>query len=125
MVRIRTSGRTALSGFSPGCRAAGAANPMTRLNFGTMRTETRLLIVALIGLIVVVAFTTLAAPSTSSTPLSIHSSERDGAMALRLWLEQSGYPIRELVSSPVQPSSVQALFVLDPITDYTDKEAST
>ncbi len=64
------------------------------------------------------------APLPQGPSLSVRSGDAGGAMALRLWLEQSGYTVRELLANPVQPEQVDVLFVLDPFIPYSSQEAA-
>ena len=45
-------------------------------------------------------------------------------MVLRLWLEQSGYSVREVLSDPIQTADLDVLFVLDPFVPYRSEEAA-
>jgi hypothetical protein len=68
-----------------------------------IRTDVRLLVGSLIAITIVAVVAALTAPPPPGPPLSIRSAEADGAMVLRLWLEQSGYQVRELVSARFDP----------------------
>jgi hypothetical protein len=87
-------------------------------------TDVRLLVGSLIALSIVAVVAALGAPPPPA-PLSIRSAEADGAMVLRLWLEQTGYQVRELVSSTIRPEATDVLFILDPLTSYSSAEASS
>jgi hypothetical protein len=77
-------------------------------------SDTRILIVALIGIVVVAAITVAVSPPPEAPAMSVRSADRDGAMALQLWLERAGYNVREVVSLS-DLDSIDVLFVLEPL----------
>ncbi|HVO43199.1 MAG TPA: DUF4350 domain-containing protein [Aggregatilineales bacterium] len=72
------------------------------------------ILVAVVAAIVFLSVVSVAtAPAPQPPPLSVHNSGPDGAMALQMWIAQSGYAVRELITW-TQLSSVDVLFLLDP-----------
>lgn len=86
-------------------------------------TDARLLLVGLISVVVFSIFTALSGSDTNIPPSSVRSDGKEGAMALRRWLEASGYEVREMVSSAIQPGDLDVIFVLNPSFYYTMEEA--
>src|SRR5215470_14186689 len=86
-------------------------------------SDIRLIGGVLIALIVIVVLTLIVGPG-QNIPLSVHSSYPSGAMALRLWIERSGYDVHEITANPIQMGSEGALFILEPDTTYTAAEAT-
>lgn len=86
-----------------------------------IQSDVRILMAVLIAVVVLAIGTVLSMPSPN-IPLSVRSDGADGAMALQLWLSQSGYRTRELTSWS-ELDAVDVLFLLDP-TDhlYADDE---
>lgn len=84
--------------------------------------DRRFLIVALIAIVVLAVLSVIAAPATPTPALSVRSSKRDGALALRLWLERSGYAVQE-VPSLNHLDAVDTLFLLEPIIFYNENDA--
>jgi hypothetical protein len=86
-------------------------------------SDTQLLIVALSAIILISVISLSFAPGPAAPPLSVRSDAAPGAMALRRWIEASGYQVREVLSDPIEVGGLNALFVLDPMTPYTFEEA--
>jgi hypothetical protein len=91
---------------------------MRKLPFLDIRLVPILLFVVLILALIIQMLTPPDAP-----PLSVRSAEADGAMVLRLWLEENGYKAIEVLAKPISPGSIKALFVLAPLISYTEDEA--
>ncbi len=85
--------------------------------------DIRLVFPALLAVAVVIIIAQLLA-APPGPPLSVRNADADGAMVLRLWLEQSGYTVREVLSKPIQPEPVRVLAVLDPTVSYSDTEVA-
>lgn len=95
---------------------AGTAPPTTGgLQSPTFRSLAVILVLLLIGAFL----STLLAPQAQKPSLSVRSDERNGAMALRLWLERSGYQVSDRVSIPADLDQVDLLFVLQPAISYS------
>jgi hypothetical protein len=92
---------------------------MTRIN------ETWLLMAAVTVVTVIAAAITIAQPSEDYPTLSDRSTNADGALAFRLWLEQTGYSTHEILSNPIQLGDEDALFILAPLMSYSNQEAKT
>jgi len=90
---------------------------MTRLS------DNRLIAGALVGIVLVAVFTLLVSPPPPAPALSVRSAASDGAMALSLWLEQSGFTVRQVLSNPIKFGEIDALLVLNPLYPYADAEA--
>jgi hypothetical protein len=90
----------------------------------TRAIDARLLLGLLVGVAALALVAVFVTPLPGGPPLSIRSGEADGAMVLRLWLEQSGYHVRELLSDSIDPEGVDALFVLNPLIAYSPDEAA-
>ncbi len=89
---------------------------------GQLSRDGRILIGALIALAVLSVISVLtAAPPPVTIPLSVRNQDEQGAMALRLWLERSGYEVRELLAWD-ELNRLDALFILQPIIDYSPAE---
>jgi hypothetical protein len=86
-------------------------------------TDTRILVAAIVGIIVVGIISVIAMPPPPAPPLSVRSAEPDGAMALSLWLEESGYTVKQVLSNPIKFGETDVLFILDPLVLYTEDEA--
>jgi len=76
-----------------------------------------------VSLILIAVMTLLAGPGESGPPLSVHNSDPDGAMALRLWLERSGYAVHEITVEPIQMESEAHCSFLTPIRLIQQSEA--
>lgn len=87
-------------------------------------SDIRLLGGVLLALIIIAVMTLIAGPGQSGPPLSVHNSEPDGAMALSLWVERSGFGVDEITEDPIQMGKERTLFILDPQTPYTAVEAT-
>jgi hypothetical protein len=81
-------------------------------------TDTKLLMIGLAALVIFTIFSVLNSRGPSGSRASVRSAEADGALALRLWLEESGYDVRELVNSRTSPQGLDVIFVLQPASDY-------
>lgn len=82
-------------------------------------TNTRILFLVIGLAVAFVVFTVLTAPAPRVPPLSVRGAAPDGALALRLWLEESGYETRELTMiSGLDDADV--LFVLNPLLPYVN-----
>lgn len=86
-------------------------------------TEYHVLILALVGILVFAILKASSASDSSDRPFSIRRSTPDGALALRLWLEKSGYQVKALSSNLLQLDEIDVLFLLEPYDDYTPAEA--
>jgi hypothetical protein len=86
--------------------------------------EARLLVFGLVGLVIIAILITLFAPTPDAPTLSVRSDKAEGAMALRLWLERSGYRTGEMLSDPVVLDDQDAHFILNPLVAYTETEAN-
>ncbi len=86
-------------------------------------TDNRLIAVAGIGIVLVAVLTLLFSSPPPAPPLSVRNIDSEGTMALSLWLEQSGFKVRQILSNPIKFGEVDALFVLNPLYPYTDAEA--
>lgn len=86
-------------------------------------TDTRLLFVGIIGVILAAILTVQFAPKPTAPPFSVRSDKSTGAMVLWRWLERSGYDVRQLVSSTFAGDELDVLFVLNPGWPYTLIEA--
>ncbi|NDJ60708.1 MAG: DUF4350 domain-containing protein [Chloroflexi bacterium] len=86
-------------------------------------TDLQYLIIGLVGIVVVAYVAALANPGVPPGPLSARSEQRNGVLALRLWLEESGYVVRTYTDT-VRLDDLDLLFVLNPPTPYTDVRAA-
>jgi hypothetical protein len=86
-------------------------------------TDNRLIVIAVLGIVLVAVLTLLFSAPPPAPPLSVRSDDSEGTMALSLWLEQSGYTVRQVLSNPIKFGEVDALFVLNPLYPYSDSEA--
>lgn len=86
-------------------------------------TDNRLIVIAMLGIVLVGVLTVLFSAPPPAPPLSVRSVESEGSMALHLWLEQSGYTVRQVLSNPIRFGEIDSLFVLNPLYPYTDSEA--
>jgi hypothetical protein len=85
--------------------------------------DARILAASLVVLVILAAITVAVAPPPEAPPLSVRNADRDGAMALQMWLRDSGYDVREVLSYN-QLDDVDVLFVLEPeLFIYSDAEA--
>ncbi len=85
-------------------------------------TDTQYLILGLIGIVAVAYFLALVNPSgPGAGPLSARSADRDGVLALRLWLEESHYVVRTFTDD-VRLNDLRLLFVLNPPVPYTETD---
>lgn len=76
------------------------------------------------GAILLLAFVTLfTTPVPEAPALSIRNSGADGALALQMWLERSGYPVREITDRLTGLGRIDALFVLNPTVPYSETDA--
>jgi hypothetical protein len=86
-------------------------------------TDRRILLAAFVGIVLVGIITVVAVPPPPAPVLSVRSVAPDGAMALSLWLEQSGYRVRQVLSNPIKFGETEVLFILNPLVLYTNDEA--
>lgn len=77
------------------------------------RSDLRLLIGALVALVIVSGVIVLTRGAQGGTPLSVRSEREVGALALRSWLERSGYDVREVLTTPTGIDDVDVLFILN------------
>jgi hypothetical protein len=85
--------------------------------------DARILVASLVVLVILAAISVVVAPAPEAPPLSVRSADRDGAMALQMWLRRSGYDVREVLSYN-QLETIDVLFVLEPLLFiYTGEEA--
>lgn len=87
--------------------------------FRKLGRDTQILLAAVTGLLLVGIIGVLTAPTPEAPPLSIRSDRADGAMAFQLWLERSGYDVREVLSIEKQLNSLDVLVVLEPLVNYS------
>lgn len=86
-------------------------------------TDTQYLIFGLIGIVLAAYIVALVNPARPEPgPLSAESAKRDGALALRLWLEESGY-IVQTFTDEVSLDDLDLLLVLNPPAPYSVSEA--
>ena len=86
-------------------------------------TDTQYLILGLIGIVAVAYFLAVAnPPGQQAGPLSARSADRNGALALRLWLEESHYVVRTFTDA-VRLNDLDLMFVLNPPTPYSETES--
>jgi len=85
--------------------------------------EARLVVFVLAGLLLVAILAVLTS-AQHGPPLSIYSTDPDGGMALRLWLEKLGYPVHEWTPDDVPRAADTTLFVLAPTSTYSDRETA-
>jgi hypothetical protein len=90
--------------------------------FRTLQPEIRALIGGLLGIVILAIAFTFLLPKPTGVPLSVRDDDANGGMVLALWLERSGYQVRQVLSKPIQIDGVDVLFVLNPISPYTDQE---
>ncbi|HLY29329.1 MAG TPA: DUF4350 domain-containing protein [Aggregatilineales bacterium] len=83
----------------------------------------RLIVAVLAGLLLVAILVVLTG-AQSGPPLSIYSTDPDGAMALSLWLQKLGYSVREWIPDAVPQPADGMLFVLAPLTSYSQSETA-
>lgn len=76
------------------------------------RSDLRLLIGAFVALVIVSAII-VSRQEPPAFPLSVRNDRQYGAMALRLWLERSGYQVRETNSSASDLDDIDVLFKLN------------
>src|SRR5690606_17592446 len=74
-------------------------------------SDLRLLIGAFVALVIVSAII-VSRQEPPAFPLSVRNDRQYGAMALRLWLERSGYQVRETNSSASDLDDIDVLFKL-------------
>ncbi|NJL95622.1 MAG: DUF4350 domain-containing protein, partial [Anaerolineae bacterium] len=86
-------------------------------------SDRRLLVLGLVAVVIFSIVTAATSPRERGTLVSVDSVDPDGARALRLWLESSGYEVRELVGRSVLPEDLNTLFILAPRHAYTRAEA--
>jgi len=90
--------------------------------FRRLETDFKILVGALVALTVLIAIGVLITPETP--PLSVRNDGPYGAMALRLWVERSGFNVREVLTLD-ELDSVDALFILEPYTLRDETDAYT
>lgn len=83
-----------------------------------MGGDVRILVFSLVALAILGIIGVLFAPPADAPALSIRSTKPDGAMALLEWLRASGYETQELTSLDKQLTSLDVLFIMQPIFDY-------
>jgi hypothetical protein len=85
------------------------------------RNDYLILGAALVILVVVGVLAAINAPDSQAPRLSVRNEQEDGALLLKLWLEQSGLVTREVVTYEDLPR-VDVLFLLEPIITYTPNQ---
>jgi hypothetical protein len=85
-------------------------------------TDTRLLIIGLTGSVIFAVITALLTLQPSGSYTSVRDDRAGGAKALKLWLEDIGYEVKEL-GSLESTEEVDVLFVLSPRNAYSESEA--
>lgn len=83
----------------------------------------RSLVVILVLLLIGAYITVLLSPRPAKPLLSSRSDDRYGAMALRLWLERSGYTVDDSIAIPADLNRADALFILEPQIIYSEEIA--
>jgi hypothetical protein len=84
-----------------------------------LRPEVRTPGLALGAVLLLAILTFATAPTTNAPPLSIHSADPDGALALWEWFNRGGYTTRA-ITSRAQLGEIDALFLLAPQVIYTE-----
>lgn len=79
-----------------------------------MRNDLRWLVVSLALMVVLAVVMGLNAAAPPAPDLSVHSDDRNGAMALQLWLRRSGFDTREVYRFDTL-ADIDVLFVLQPL----------
>ncbi|MBC7870494.1 MAG: DUF4350 domain-containing protein [Chitinophagaceae bacterium] len=74
-------------------------------------TDRQWLILGMIGAVIVAIISAAIAPAPPPPPLSARNADENGALALRLWLEESGYSVQQM-SSDTALDSLDVLFIL-------------
>jgi len=77
----------------------------------TRVTDRQWLIIGMIGAVMVAIISAAIAPAPLPPPLSARSADENGALALRLWLEESGYSVQQM-SADSALDSLDVLFIL-------------
>lgn len=85
-------------------------------------SDARLILTAAVGIVLIAIVGVIFQPVPTPPALSVRGDDRDGAMALSLWLEALGYDVRQMVSDPLQLDGIDVFFVLNPVIDYTPGE---
>ncbi|MEP7284172.1 MAG: DUF4350 domain-containing protein [Chloroflexota bacterium] len=86
-------------------------------------SDLQLFVYAVIALIIIGVVVALFGSGPGAPALSIRSTDPDGAMALRLWLEGSGFTVKEMLDNPVSLNQENAFLVLNPLEHYSSAEA--
>lgn len=89
-----------------------------------VQSDVKLFALAALALAFLVFLAGLGRQNSAAPPLSVRSDQRDGSLALRLWLEQSGYEVRESLSDPIVAPPSGVLFILEPLRPYSSLEAT-
>jgi hypothetical protein len=87
-----------------------------------LNSDVRLLLGSLVMMTLISILTVALRPAPDAPPLSVRSAEAEGALALWMWLEESGYRVREAVNFPDDLEDLDALFILAPILPFEDGE---
>src|SRR5690606_8112135 len=106
MVRLHSGGRAPVPAAQPERRTTAAVGGMIQ------RRGLRLLIGAFVALVIVSAII-VSRQEPPAFPLSVRNDRQYGVMALRLWLERSGYQVRETNSSASDLDDIDVLFKLN------------
>ncbi len=91
---------------------------MTNTPTHSLSRDIRTLIFLLVGVVVAATLGVLLSPAPQKSLLSTRSDQPEGALALRWWLESTGYTVEDAVI-PGGLDNVDALFVLEPERSYT------
>lgn len=84
----------------------------------------RILAGALVVIVVLAVVAVIFGPAPPAPPLSVRNDDRNGAMALRRWLERSGYNVVEALGTPSNLDQLDVLFVLDPVIFYGEDDGT-
>jgi hypothetical protein len=90
--------------------------------FRTLQPEVRVLIGGLFGILLLAIAFTFLLPKPTGVPLSVRDDDANGGMVLALWLGGSGYQVRQVLTKPIQLDGLDVLFVLNPVSPYTEQE---
>src|SRR5688572_4453892 len=86
-------------------------------------TETRILIIGLGGILLFAFAAAIFGPKPTGSQVSTRDEGPNGAKALRTWLENGDYEVRELTSRELDPGDAEVLFVLDPSFEVEPADA--
>src|SRR5690349_18147433 len=88
-----------------------------------LNRDSKLVIGILLALIVVTIIATLQKGQGPATPYLSTSSAPDGALALKLWLDELGYPAGTTSQTVFEPEkNIKTIFILQPILPISETE---